>query len=163
MTTKLWLPLLLALAACQPTDAPADALAPPPDPPAHRRLGASYNDAALGPGTQLQYDSQGFANSGVVKAAPGGFLGAYGFNNGAATIYVMFFNSTTVPANASIPSMAPIPVPAGGTFSLLNSQTVGGTSFGPPMSVGLSWAGSTTAASLTVDTTNSTWLTCQFF
>lgn len=125
---------------------------------------AASSTTAVGPGGMSQYDTQAFVNSGVIKASPGGFLGAFGFNKSASTVlYVQFFNSTTVPADTAVPSFTPIAVPPGGSFSLIGTSMVGTQSFGPLMTAGLSWAASTTPATKTVDATNSLWITCQYY
>jgi hypothetical protein len=125
---------------------------------------ASITPFAVTGGQPTQYDSQGFINSGVIQTSPGTFLGAIGFNKGSTTLYVMWFNATAVPGNGATPAFMPVPVPPGGTFTLVDTQVTGGTlgPFGPPMSVGLCWAASTTPATLTVDTTNSMWITANF-
>jgi hypothetical protein len=87
-----------------------------------------------------------------------------GSNKGASQLYFMWFNATSLPANGATPSMMPIPIPAGGTFSLVNTiATANAVAFGPVMSTGLVWAASTTATTLTVDSTNSVWVTVQYY
>ena len=112
----------------------------------------------------VQYDSQAPINSDVVEAAsPCIFLDVIALNKGAATLYVMVFDTTSVPANATIPLFQPVPVPAGTqvVFSL-NDLTGGGTLVGMKTTNGLCWAASTTVASLTVDATSSLWATIRY-
>ena len=158
-----FLPVLafLCVVACAPPHAS------PVSPTPNHRFGAALV-TPVGPGTGNgtinQYDTQAFANSGVIDAVPGTFLGCYGFNKSASAIlYVQFFNSTTVPADTAVPSFTPVPLSPGATFTLIGTATVGTQSFGPIMTSGLAWAASTTAATKTVDSSSSVWLTCQYY
>jgi len=114
-----------------------------------------------------EWDSQAYVNSGVIAAAPCTLLTAVGSNKGAAMLYIMFFDSATVPADGAIPVIEPIPLPPGGTFNL-NEQDLSRAGQGAPnqngltMVNGLSWAASTTAATKTVDATSSIWMTSTF-
>ena len=100
-----------------------------------------------------QYDSQAPINSDVIKTSPGEFRQAMAANQGASLLYVMFFDAVAVPTNGSVPAFVPIPLAAGAACAI---------PFGPAMSNGLCWAASTTAATLTVDTTDSMWLSVQY-
>lgn len=117
--------------------------------------------------TITEWDSQAYENSDVIKNAPCTLLTAVGSNKGAALLYIMFFDSATVPGNGTVPVLEPVPLPAGATFNL-NEQDLSRAGQGAPnqngltMVNGLSWAASTTPATLTVDSTSSVWLTSTF-
>ena len=88
-------------------------------------------------------DSAALEASSVSKASAGTLYTVFGVNNNAATRYFQVYNSTTVPADASVPVIS-IPVPAGQSFSLDLGE------FGKLCNTGISWANSTTLATKTV-------------
>lgn len=88
-------------------------------------------------------DSAALEASSVSKASAGNLYIVTGWNNNAAVRYFHVYNSTTVPADGTVPIIC-IPVAAGGTFSISYQP------FGKPFTTGMSWANSTTAATKTV-------------
>lgn len=116
---------------------------------------------------QRTYDSQGGANSGVVFPAPCYFGMAICLSIATTgTLYLMLFDATAVPANASIPIFQPIRMVGGSAGGPVVFQPCfsGGTYVtAPQMKNGLVWAASTTAASLTIDATSSLWPTILIF
>ncbi len=110
-----------------------------------------------------EYDSQGPTNSDVVAALPIAWLDAMVSNSGSSTLFVMFFDTTSVPANGTLPMRQPIQVPNGGqTYIDVGDPGADGLS-GRPTLNGLCWAASTTATTLTVDTTSSIWVTARTY
>lgn len=83
------------------------------------------------------------ATNAVGKAAAGNLYAVYGYNGNAATRYIHIFNATALPANGTAPTLAPIAVPTGQTFSL---DLAG---YGIYFSTGIVVATSTTLATLT--------------
>lgn len=133
---------------------------------------ASYlKQAAQVPGfpvtKQRTYDSQGGANSGVVFDGPCYFGMAICLSIAASgTLYLMLFDSATVPGGGAIPIFQPIRMTggsAGGPVVFQPCFAAGPYVTAPAMLNGLSWAASTTAASLTLDTTSSLWPTILIF
>jgi hypothetical protein len=115
------------------------------------------------PGGVIKYDSQGGANSGVVSASPASILRAVATNGGGSTLYIMLFDATSLPANASLPIVAPVPVAAGSTVVMdWTIEPGAGVLFGRSCATGVVWAASTTATSLTVDATASLWITIDY-
>lgn len=110
----------------------------------------------------LQYDTQGFANSEAVETKPKQLLSIFASNKGAATLWIMLFDGTVVPANATLPIMQGLQVAAGGQTFLDLSDRGGQGLSGLTLANGLVWAGSSTQASLTVDTTASSWVTIRY-
>ena len=126
----------------------------------------TYTTDRLGVPQRIQtYDSQGGANSGVIVAGPATILRLRGVNIAASgTLWLMVFDALAVPANASIPLVAPVPIAGGavGDFDLNGALGSSGL-LGLRLSKGLVWAASTTAASLTVDATSSLWVTTRHY
>jgi hypothetical protein len=118
----------------------------------------SLGGATGSTGVLKQYDSQAFANSDVIAAAPTTFTAATALNKGAVLLYLMFFDAAAVPANGAIPAMCPIALQPGGTGNLDQKQLA----LGLAMALGLCWAASTTPATLTVDATASVWVTANY-
>lgn len=85
--------------------------------------------------------------SGVIKASAGTFIEADFANTGGTagvTLYLQFFNSTTVPVDGTAPSLFfPIPLALGSKISLRAPRA---------FSTGLSWCASTTIATKTIAT-----------
>jgi hypothetical protein len=78
--------------------------------------------------------------------APIAFGGAWGDNETAATLWIMWFNSVTLPANGTEPFLGlSFRVPVGGSFNFV-SPDASGIFF----SQGLTWAASTTGDTLTL-------------
>jgi len=114
----------------------------------------------------VQYDSQASVNSDVISAsASTHFFSAFGRNKSGATLYLMFFDDALVPINGTAPAWLPVPVPAGSVASIDLTQHAYGAQpaiLAPIMTNGLSWAASTTPDTLTVDTSNSMWVTARY-
>jgi hypothetical protein len=110
------------------------------------------------------YDAQGGSNSGVVYSAPCTLLRIRALNVGSL-LWLMFFDSATVPTNGTVPLLAPIPVAATtGVIDVDWNEDIGSAGLlGIQLSNGLVWAASTTSASLTVDGTSSLWPTCRYY
>lgn len=83
------------------------------------------------------------AASGVIKASAGKLYGVTLTNDNAAMQYVMFFNSTTVPADTTVPLFA-VAVPLKATIQLDFSA------MGKYFSTGISWSNSSTFATKTI-------------
>jgi hypothetical protein len=83
------------------------------------------------------------AASGVVKAAAGTFYELDFVNNtGGASLYLLLFNSSTVPADGNPPSFFfPVPIAVGEKISLRALRA---------FATGLCWCASTTAATKTI-------------
>jgi hypothetical protein len=106
------------------------------------------------------YDSQGFGNSGVVSTSATVLYKLSATNKSASnTLFIQLFDAATVPGNGAVPLMMPLAVAPSSTAEVsLAPQSVGaGHLLGLPTSSGLVWAVSTTAASLTLDSTSSVW------
>lgn len=106
--------------------------------------------------TVTLYDSAGFANSGVIKAAAGKLLSLRWLNQSAATIYLQLFNAVAVPANGTVPSVAPIAIPPMGAIETNGELFPDGWT---PFATGISWAASTTVGTLTQTATSPLWVT----
>lgn len=80
--------------------------------------------------------------SSVTKASPGVLYGFSCANTNAAARWIQFFNSTTVPADTTVPFLE-YSVPAEGTYALYFEQ-------GIPFSTGIAWCISSTNGAKTV-------------
>jgi hypothetical protein len=109
----------------------------------------------------VQTDSQARANSGVVSTVATVLLSCLASNKGATQLYLMFFDATTLPANATVPLFQSIPIPAAGQISSDLTVTMSDFLAGVQTQAGLVWAASTTQDTLTVDTSTSTWTTIR--
>lgn len=110
-----------------------------------------------------EYDSQGPTNSDVISSVSVAWLDCMVANSGSNTLYIMFFDATSVPANGTLPVRQPILLPSGGqTYVDLGNPGIDGVS-GRPTINGLCWAASTTPLTLTVDSTSSIWVTARTF
>lgn len=87
------------------------------------------------------------AASGVIKASAGKLYGVTLTNDNAAMQYLMFFNLTAVPADATAPLFA-VAVPLKSTIQLDFST------MGKYFSTGICWSNSTTFATKTIGTTD---------
>lgn len=99
------------------------------------------------------FDSLGTVVAACPKASPGWFLSVYVTNKNAALRYFQLHNKATAPVNTDVPIMS-IPIDAGsatvpGKLSLPDGVFGQGGRF---CSVGVSWAISTTEATLTTAT-----------
>lgn len=115
-----------------------------------------------------QWDSQALATGGVIQAAPGVLLEVTIFNGSASTRYFQLFDSATVPANASVPFMCPIKIPAGQNACLVLgncpvSVDVGVVwAGGVRMATGISWASSSTSDTKTITGVADMWVTARY-
>lgn len=119
-------------------------------------LGLVFASSALAAQPYV-YNSAGLKSSGVVARGLIQLHGCLAFNNNAAIVYLQFFDSATVPADAVVPDMAPIALPAGVTTALDAGIGVQQT-----FSNGLAWAESSTAATKTLTATSDVFLTCLY-
>ncbi len=111
----------------------------------------------------IQYDTQGFGNSGVIEAGAGRMLlSQWASNKGASALYLMVFDATAVPANNAVPVVQPLVVPASGQAFVDFTDRGGQGLAGLVLSTGLVWAVSTTQATLTVDASSSVWATLRY-
>jgi hypothetical protein len=110
-----------------------------------------------------EYDSQGPTNSDVIASVPVLWLDLLVSNSSATeNLYVMVFDSATVPANGALPIRQPVELGFGHqTFVDVGVLGADGIS-GRPTLNGLCWAASTTPGTLTQDTTSSIWATANY-
>jgi hypothetical protein len=94
----------------------------------------------------------------VVKASAGALADAVATNNGGSFLYLMIFDSATVPGNGTVPKFQAIPLPATATGTINFKEL----SLSLMMTHGICWAASTTATALTIDATSSLWVTITF-
>lgn len=99
------------------------------------------------------YDSQGVLVGENITTSPRVLVELTGVNNSGSTRYIMLFDADAVPANATVPKVAPIPVATGAAFT-----------YTPPsgrlqFTTGITWASSSTFASLTITGAADVWLT----
>lgn len=121
--------------------------------------------ATAPPSWIFEYDAQAYGNSDVVNAGPVSLVWFAATSKSASTLYLMFFDATTVPGNGATPIFLPIPLSTSGltTAQLSMNDVPGGQRFyALGCTNGLCWAVSTTAGTLTVDATSSVWVTCRY-
>jgi hypothetical protein len=94
--------------------------------------------------TCAEYDSAGLAASGVISVLPVRLYMLYGFNGNVAAQYIQVFNTVAVPANAVVPALPPILVPALASF-MLDLGFLGSV-----FTVGLCWSNSSTGSTKTI-------------
>ena len=99
-----------------------------------------------GTGATTESRSAAYEKSHVVKAAAGSLYEISGSNKSAATIYLMVFDSATVPVNG-VAKKYQVQVAAGQSFSWTPALA-------PTFAAGISWAVSTTPDTLTLTATN---------
>jgi hypothetical protein len=112
--------------------------------------------------TRIQIFDTGFGNGGSILTAPPILLGLTVTNKGASTLYLQLFDAEAVPAGGTVPTFVPIAVPAGTTVAISFTDVSGNGLLGLQCSAGLSWASSTTAGTLTQDSTSSLWVQARF-
>lgn len=102
---------------------------------------------------QQTYDSQEVLTGGNITLAPRKLLEFTGINTSGSTRYIMLFDLDAVPANGTVPKVCPVPVASGAAFT-----------YTPPggflqFTTGITWASSTTLATLTITVAADVWLT----
>ena len=97
------------------------------------------------------------AKSGVINTGASYLHGCLGYNNGASTAFIQFFDSLTVPAEGTAPGMTPLQVAAASPFAW--DAGAGGSRV---FNTGLSWAASSTVATKTIIAGNDIIISCQF-
>jgi len=98
-------------------------------------------------------DSTAYEASHVISAAPANLLGCHGYSSSSSAQFILFFNSTTVPANATAPTIAPLSVPATSTWAIDFGV------YGRPFSTGIAVSNSSTANTKTIGSADS-WFSC---
>lgn len=98
------------------------------------------------------YDSAGLATGGVVAAHESDLQGFIVTNASGSIRYLQFFNATSVPADATVPVIAPFILQPGSTASF---DVPDGFAF----TTGISWASSSTLATKTITGTADLWVT----
>lgn len=83
------------------------------------------------------------SESAVIKAAPGLLYKVQAYNNTGATVWLQVFDAVSLPANGTIPALAPQPI-AANSFAAFEFAT-----WGRPFATGIVVAVSSTAATLT--------------
>lgn len=83
-----------------------------------------------------------------VVVGPAKIIGAYVYNaNASSTLYLQFFDATSVPSNSAVPTLPPL-VCASKANTSLDFASLGGL----PVLQGIVWVSSTTDTVLTQDT-----------
>jgi hypothetical protein len=125
----------------------------------------TFATARIGIPQKIQtYDGQAGGNSGIIYSAPCTLLRIRALSVAASgTLYLMLFDATAVPANTAVPLIAPLPIAGGATADLSLNEIAGDGLIGLQLSSGLVWAASSTAATLTIDSTSSLWPTCRYY
>lgn len=118
--------------------------------------------AALPAAAQIipgQYPSTtvSYAASGVITAGPAFLNGCLFYSKNASTVYLQFFNSTTVPSDGTAPAITSISI-----ASNTNGAWDAGASGARYFSTGLSWAASSTINTKTVIGSTDVLLSCQY-
>jgi hypothetical protein len=88
-------------------------------------------------------------------------LNMQALNIGSSQLYVMLFDAVSQPAPGAVPFQMPTAVNAKQSAFVFENDQLGDILTAYPLKNGLWWAASTTAASLTVDTTSSIWLSAR--
>lgn len=102
----------------------------------------AINEATL---TGLSLHSQlTHTNNSVAKASAGVFYGFYVYNSKSSGQFILLFNSTTVPADTTVPYVTSFWVPALSSLSFNTGQ------YGWPFSTGISWSNSSTDQTKTI-------------
>lgn len=94
---------------------------------------------------QQRYTSAALEKSNVVVTTKAKVLSVFGFTGGASgtTYYVQLFDSATVPADTTVPSVAPILTTGSANFFSIDFAQQGGLIFNNGISFCLSTSGST--------------------
>lgn len=99
-------------------------------------------------------DSTAYEASRVISNAPVNLLGCFGYNSKTSAQFMQLFNSTTVPADTTAPTVAPINVPASSSWSI--DFGVYGRSF----ATGIAISNSSTGPTKTIGSAD-TWFSCR--
>lgn len=124
------------------------------------------------------YDSQAFGNSDTVACPDTNtgtlpitlslfrLLSVLAVNKGSALLWLQFFDAATLPGNGTTPVLIPLPLNGAGSFASYTGtdapQPGADYLYAYEFRTGVTWAASTTAATLTVDATSSVWVNLQY-
>ena len=102
---------------------------------------------------QQTYDSQEVLIGGNITPSPRKLLEFTGVNTSGSTRYIMLFDADSIPAPTAVPKVCPVPVASGAAFT-----------YTPPggylqFTTGITWASSSTFATLTITGAADVWLT----
>ena len=130
-------------------------------------MSATYTNLnrAISSGWTKGYDSQAFVNSDSLQNSAGTcLLHAMAWNKSSTALYLMFFDAGGVPTNGTAPLFMPLPLTTQNQpLALpLNDYPGSATFTGWTFTTGIIYAVSTTPATLTVDSSNSVWVTLRF-
>lgn len=105
-------------------------------------------------GAVTPVDSTSYESSHVISASSATLLGCMGYNSKASTQYILFFNSATVPADATAPTISAIAVGASSSFAVDFGV------YGRPFSTGIAVSNSSTANTKTIGSAD-VWFSCR--
>jgi len=92
----------------------------------------------------IEYDTNGLATSGVVRAGPLTLYQLYGFNSKASAQYIQVFDTARVPADGGVPNRPPLYAAASSAFFYDFGE------IGSAFDTGLCWSNSSTLATKTI-------------
>lgn len=98
-------------------------------------------------------DATALGASGTIRGSKGVLYQVFGSNEGANKRWLQLFDATTTPTNGTIPRFV-IPVDPAKTFSFALGH-------GRPFALGIRWAVSSTAATLTLDSGATFWVNAE--
>ena len=101
------------------------------------------NPVPIKPLVKTTYATTSLSASGVIKESAGTLYGISGINNSSNDQYLQIFNSDTVPADATVPTLV-LFIPANSNFSFDLGD------YGYPFATGISWSSSSTLATKTI-------------
>lgn len=102
----------------------------------------------------ITVDSTAYEASHVISNAAATLLGCYGYSSKASAQFIQIFNSTTVPADTTAPTIAPINVPATSSWSIDFGV------YGRPFATGIAISNSSTGPTKTIGSADS-WFSCR--
>jgi hypothetical protein len=105
--------------------------------------------------------SNTFENSDVAVATAASIQWVMFSNKSASVLYLWLVDSATVPSSGT-PIVSPIIMAAGATQKIVFDDSVGSGYSGVAVSAGLAWIASTSATSISADSTNSVALTVRY-
>jgi hypothetical protein len=112
--------------------------------------------------TWLATYESGFGDGESISASPVVVQAVSVTNKGASALYFQLFDLATAAGAGAVPVTMPIAVPAGSTVSVDYNAVSGAGFFGFATAAGLAWAASTTAGTLTADSTSSLWTSIRY-